>query len=220
LTRLDQWQTYKINQIDALDLPANGGQLVVPLKWFGVAQWWKDMVKPTLEHAAVNVDNVVRAELMISGGAKEGEHVFALHAMRLHGLQKRPGACDIVYVVIEGPCHRIGYCLQPREMYDCVDPMITERAIEQAGVANVSLDEAGPLAGDLLDAVNDDRRAVAEIVEHDGVVAGVDQFDTGMRAHIAGAAGEKDYCHALAIAFDASEDSRSMRAGTQCDRLK
>jgi diguanylate cyclase (GGDEF)-like protein len=85
LTRVDQWQTYKINQIDALDLPANGEKLVVPLKWFGVAQWWKDMVKPTLEHAAVNVDNVVRAEVLISGGGKEGEHVFALHAIRLHG---------------------------------------------------------------------------------------------------------------------------------------
>jgi diguanylate cyclase (GGDEF)-like protein len=85
LTRLDQWQTYKINQIDALDLPANGEQLVVPLKWFGVAQWWKEMAKPTLEHAAVNLDNVMRAEVMVSGGAKEGEHVFALRSMRLHG---------------------------------------------------------------------------------------------------------------------------------------
>jgi diguanylate cyclase (GGDEF)-like protein len=85
LTRLDQWQTYKINQIDALDLPAKGGMLVIPLKWFGVAQWWKDMAKPTLEHSAVNIDNVIRAELSVSGGGPEGEHVFTVHAMRLHG---------------------------------------------------------------------------------------------------------------------------------------
>lgn len=85
LTRLDQWQTYKINQIDALDLPPDGGELMVPLKWFGVAQWWKDMAKPALEHSAVNVDNVARTEVVISGGAKEGNHVFTLHRMRLHG---------------------------------------------------------------------------------------------------------------------------------------
>ena len=87
LTRLDQWQTYKINQIEALDLPPEGGKLVIPFKWFGVAQWWKDMAKPTLEHSAVNVDNVARAEVMISGGGKEGEHLFAVHAIRLHGKQ-------------------------------------------------------------------------------------------------------------------------------------
>ena len=85
LTQLDQWQTYKINQIDSLDLPSGGGTLMVPLKWVGVAQWWKDMVHPAMEHAAVNIDNVMRAEVMMSGGGKEGEHVFVLHAVRLHG---------------------------------------------------------------------------------------------------------------------------------------
>ncbi|MFN3790658.1 GGDEF domain-containing protein [Massilia sp.] len=85
LTRLDQWQTYKINQIDALDLPPDGGTLVVPLKWFGVAQWWKDMAQPALEHSAVNIDNVARAEVLISGGGKEGAHAFTLHHLRLHG---------------------------------------------------------------------------------------------------------------------------------------
>jgi diguanylate cyclase (GGDEF)-like protein len=85
LTRLDQWQTYKINQIDALDLPPKGGTLLIPFKWLGVAQWWKDMVKPTLEHSAVDIDNVVRAELTISGGGPEGEHIFTVHSIRLHG---------------------------------------------------------------------------------------------------------------------------------------
>jgi diguanylate cyclase (GGDEF)-like protein len=84
LTRLDQWQTYKINQIDALDLPPDG-HLLIPMKWFGVAQWWKDMAKPSLEHSAVGIDNVVRAELMISGGGQEGENIFILHRIRLHG---------------------------------------------------------------------------------------------------------------------------------------
>jgi diguanylate cyclase (GGDEF)-like protein len=84
MTKLDQWQTYKINQIDALDLPADGS-LLIPMKWFGVAQWWKDMIKPSLEHSAVATDNVARAELMISGGGQDGESVFTLHRLRLHG---------------------------------------------------------------------------------------------------------------------------------------
>ena len=84
MTKLDQWQTYKIDQIDALDLPADG-RLLIPMKWFGVAQWWKDMTKPSMEHSAVGMDNVARVELMINGGGLEGEHVFTLHNLRLHG---------------------------------------------------------------------------------------------------------------------------------------
>ena len=84
LTRRDQWQTYKINQIDALDLPASG-KLLIPLKWFGVAQWWKEMVKPPMEHAAVSIDNVVRAEFLVTGNGLEGDYVLTLHALRLHG---------------------------------------------------------------------------------------------------------------------------------------
>jgi len=84
LTQLDKWETFKINQIDMLDLPADG-KLLIPLRWFGVAQWWKDLAKPSMEHAAVNVDNVARVELLIRGDGKEGEHVFTLHHLRLHG---------------------------------------------------------------------------------------------------------------------------------------
>jgi diguanylate cyclase (GGDEF)-like protein len=84
LTKLDQWQTYKVNQIDALAVPADG-HLLIPMKWFGVAQWWKDMAKPSMEHSGVAVDNVARAELMISGGGQEGQSVFTLHRLRLHG---------------------------------------------------------------------------------------------------------------------------------------
>jgi diguanylate cyclase (GGDEF)-like protein len=83
LTRPDQWQTYKINQLDAFDIPKH--EAVVSLRWFTVAQWWKDMVKPPFEHSFTQVDNVVRTELMTPPGAAEGEHVFVVHAIHLHG---------------------------------------------------------------------------------------------------------------------------------------
>ena len=84
LTRVDQWETFKVHQVDKLDLPADG-KLLIPFKWFAVAPWWKDMVKPSMEHAAVNVDNVARVELLIRGDGKDGEHVFTLRRLQLHG---------------------------------------------------------------------------------------------------------------------------------------
>jgi len=38
LTRLDQWQTFKVLQVESLDLPPNG-KLMIPMNWFIVAQW-------------------------------------------------------------------------------------------------------------------------------------------------------------------------------------
>jgi diguanylate cyclase (GGDEF)-like protein len=83
-TRLDQWQTYKIEQVESLGLPSSG-RVLVPLDWFSVAQWWKDMAKPPVEHAAVNLDNIVYANLAFNFGGVEGEHVFTIHSLRLHG---------------------------------------------------------------------------------------------------------------------------------------
>jgi len=84
LTQVDKWETFKINQVDKLDLP-DDGKLLIPLRWFGVAQWWKDLAKPSMEHAGFNIDNVARVELLVRGDGKGGEHVFTLHHLRLHG---------------------------------------------------------------------------------------------------------------------------------------
>jgi diguanylate cyclase (GGDEF)-like protein len=84
MTRLDKWDTYKLNQIDFIDVPSKG-PATIPLKWFAVAQWWKDLAKPTMEHSFVRMDNVARIELMNVGGALDGDHVFVVRSMKLHG---------------------------------------------------------------------------------------------------------------------------------------
>jgi diguanylate cyclase (GGDEF)-like protein len=84
LTRLDKWDTYKLNQIDFVDVPRSG-PAVIPLKWFAVAQWWKDMARPTMDHSFVRMDNVSRLELMNAGGSAEGEHVYTVRSVKLHG---------------------------------------------------------------------------------------------------------------------------------------
>ena len=83
LTHPDQWQTYKINQVEAVEVSKAGR--VIPLRWFTVAQWWKDMAHPPVEHSFTQIDNIVRTELLTPADAAEGEHVYVVHAIRLHG---------------------------------------------------------------------------------------------------------------------------------------
>jgi len=85
LTRLDRWDTFKINQIDYLQIPKGGGTLIAPIKWFAVAPWWKDMAKPSLEHSFVRMDNVNRIEIMNSVGTPEGDYTMTIRSIKVHG---------------------------------------------------------------------------------------------------------------------------------------
>jgi diguanylate cyclase (GGDEF)-like protein len=84
LTRPDHWQTYKLDTIESFDIVKDGPTLV-PLRWFAVAQWWKDLARPPFEHSFTQIDNVVRTELVTPPDAAEGEHVYVVHAIHLHG---------------------------------------------------------------------------------------------------------------------------------------
>jgi diguanylate cyclase (GGDEF)-like protein len=80
----DHWNTYKINQIDFTDVPPTG-LITVPLKWFAVPQWWKELAKPTMDHSYVRMDNVAKFEIMNAAGSLEGDHVFTVRAIKVHG---------------------------------------------------------------------------------------------------------------------------------------
>lgn len=80
----DRWQTYKINQVDTLDIPADE-PIVVPMSWFVVAQWWRELARPPVGHSATRIDQVVRLELSTPPGVTAGEHVYVVRAIRLHG---------------------------------------------------------------------------------------------------------------------------------------
>lgn len=83
LTTKERWETYKVNQIDGLDVPPDG-KLVMPFRWLSVPPWWKDLARPPLEHSFVRVDNVVRVELVAGGWAAAGEHAVTIKSIRLH----------------------------------------------------------------------------------------------------------------------------------------
>jgi diguanylate cyclase (GGDEF)-like protein len=97
LTRLDQWQTFKIEQVESLELPPSG-KLLIPLNWFVVAQWWKDMAKPPIAHSIVNLDNIVHIDMPMGFGDVEGEHVLTLHSFRLHG--KLISQADLLLILV------------------------------------------------------------------------------------------------------------------------
>jgi diguanylate cyclase (GGDEF)-like protein len=80
----DHWNTYKINQIDFTDVPP-AGLVIVPLKWFAVPQWWKELAKPTMDHSYVRMDNIAKYELMNAAGSLEGEHTFTVHSIKAQG---------------------------------------------------------------------------------------------------------------------------------------
>lgn len=85
LTQPERWETYKINQIDGIDIPS-GVSYTIPLRWFSVPQWWKDLAKPPIQHSFVNFDNATRLEMLTSGGA-EGDRIMMIRSVRLVGKQ-------------------------------------------------------------------------------------------------------------------------------------
>ena len=81
MTRLDKWETFKINQIDYLEIPKNG-HMLIPMKWFGVAPWWKELAKPSIEHSFVRMDNVTRLEIMNAVGTPEGQYTLTVRSIK------------------------------------------------------------------------------------------------------------------------------------------
>jgi diguanylate cyclase (GGDEF)-like protein len=84
LTRLDKWETFKINQIDYLVIPPDG-HVFAPIRWFAVAPWWKDLAKPALEHSYVRMDNVSRIEIMNVIDTPEGDYTLTIRSIKVYG---------------------------------------------------------------------------------------------------------------------------------------
>lgn len=82
-THENRWETYKINQIDSIDIGL-GAPFTIPLRWFSVPQWWKDIAQPPLQYSFVNVDNATRLEILTSGGVAD-ERIIELRSVQLVG---------------------------------------------------------------------------------------------------------------------------------------
>jgi diguanylate cyclase (GGDEF)-like protein len=83
LTSADDWMSQRVNEVE-FDVPPTG-QVRVPVRVFRTASWWIDLRKVPLERTDVNIDNVVRVELMTGSSAEPGVHNIELRAIRFHG---------------------------------------------------------------------------------------------------------------------------------------
>jgi len=75
---------------------------------------------------------------------------------------------------------------------DGVDGLVGEKAAQCGAIADVADNQIWPLAGDLLDTVNDFSLAVAEVVEDNHLVTRFKQLHDGVRTDVAGTAGHED----------------------------
>ncbi len=83
-TKPDDWLSYKVNEIESIAIPASG-KMRIPLNVFQTALWWKQQRPRRFDEIAVNVDRVVRAELVTAGENPPGDYVMELKSLRFHG---------------------------------------------------------------------------------------------------------------------------------------
>src|SRR5690348_11923489 len=96
------------------------------------------------------------------------------HFMGSHRVEEICGAGDVVQVIVQRTRNRIGHRLQSCEVNDGIDGTLLEQSIQSAAILYVAFDERRSLARDLRDALDNHRRAVAEVVEKNSVETSID----------------------------------------------
>ncbi len=123
------------------------------------------------------------------GGAGEDD---VLAVSGAHGAQQGESAVHVVVVVLEGLNHGLADGLEAGEVDDAVDRRRGEHGVHGGLVADVALDERGAGTRDGLDAVENHRVGVAQVVVDDDLVARLLQLNDGVAANEAGATGNKN----------------------------
>ena len=77
-------------------------------------------------------------------------------------------------------------------MDDRVDGVGGEHGVQRGAVAQIGPDEGEVTPGDRAHPAQRLLLAVAQVVDHDQVVAGAQQFDAGVAADVTGTAGDQD----------------------------
>ena len=140
------------------------------------------------------------------GRAGRGKHEAADTA-GLHRLEKREACGHIVAEVLARVAHRLAHVGVPGEVDHGLDAVLTNRALHEGAVANVTLDQGAPADGRFV--------PVDQVVQRDREAAGARERLAGVAADVAGAAGNENCAlrHALRPqrAVPALRRARSMR---------
>ncbi len=136
-----------------------------------------------------------RQLLRVAVDRRRGAEDHALHSRLGHCLAEGGRAADVVLVVREGLLNRLPHRLEPGEVHHRFDLVLGKDPPQPLPVADVDFGESRRPAADLRHPLQRHGGAVAQVVDHDDVVAGLEQFDHRVRADEAGAAGYQDFCH-------------------------
>ena len=122
------------------------------------------------------------------GGEDEG-----LDIGPAHGGEQLRCAVNVVVVILKRLFDGFADGFESGEVHHRGDGVAGKDAFEQRRIANVAFDEARALAAERFQPVDDIGAAVAEIVENEQVMPGLRQRNAGVRADVAGAAGDEDH---------------------------
>ena len=149
-----------------------------------------DILQHLLQHAlglAVGVRAFSLRALLRDGhkgrisvyGRRGAEH-DVLHAMLSHHIAEHQGSRDIIIVILDGLGHRLAYRLQARKMNDRVDLLLVEDRVHSLPVQDVRLVKGHMLSGDLLHTVKRLFAGIIQVVYYYHIVAGFQEFYTGV----------------------------------------
>ena len=114
--------------------------------------------------------------------------------MLLHDLDEHDGADDVVGVVLHGLGDGLADRLEPREVDHGVQLLRGEGFVEPFAIENVAVVEGKvvSLVGDeLLDAAQGLLGGVVEVIDDHHLASGGEELQAGVRADVAGAAGDE-----------------------------
>ena len=109
-----------------------------------------------------------------------------------HSLQQAGRAGDVVLVVAQRLGGGLADGFERGEVENRVEAVGGERPIEAGRIPNVAFHERNVSAREIPDGFDRGTGPVREVVEHDDVVSSGDQFDGGVAADVARAAGDED----------------------------
>ena len=113
--------------------------------------------------------------------------------MAAHGVQQHQGVDQIVGVVLQGLNYALAHSLEPGEMDDGVNiGVLGKEGFHLVLAAQLRLDEGDLPPHNLGYPAHGLLAGVAEVIRHNDVVSGLDEFDAGVAADVARAAADEN----------------------------
>ena len=142
--------------------------------------------------AAAGLRCFVQRSRLVAVDRSGGREDKLMAVMLAHDLENSQRGVQVVAVVEQRLFDGLADGLEPGKVDDTGDVIAGKKLVHRSTVAAVCLDKGRTLAGDLLDAVNDLRRAVVQIIDDDNILSCVQQGNGGVAADEPGAAGQKN----------------------------